>query len=246
MRAVWAIWVRELKAYFLSPLAYVVLFAFLFLNGGIFAFIVSALNDPRTADAGPPLELFFNFLWWLILLLVAPVLTMRLLAEERKSGSIEVLMTAPVSENQVVVGKYLGALTFYVFLWLPTALYGVILAGYAEVDWGPVAAGYLGFLGIGALYLAVGLFTSSLTRNQLVAAILSIVVLAFLSIGVLLAASFIEAPVLKQALDYLDVMSHQQDFARGIVDTRRLVYYLSGTVFFLFLTARVLENNKWR
>lgn len=246
MKAVWATLVRELRAYFLSPLAYVVLFAFLILNGGVFAFIVSALNDPRTADAGPPLELFFNFLWWLILLVVAPVLTMRLLAEERKTGSIEVLMTAPVSENQVVLGKYLGALAFYVVLWLPTGLYGLILSGYAKVDWGPVAAGYLGFFGIGALYLAVGVFTSSLTKNQLVAAILSVVLLAFLSIGVLLAANLLEAPMVKQVLDYMDVMTHQQDFARGIVDTRRLVYYLSGTVFFLFLSARVLENNKWR
>jgi len=135
VKAVLATFLRELRAYFFSPLAYVVLFFFLAVNGVIFVLIVSYLNDPL-APAGRPLDVFFggSFLFWMVLLVVAPVLTMRLIAEERRSGSIEVLMTAPVTEGQVVAGKYLAALAFYVFLWLPTVVYAGIIDYYSEID----------------------------------------------------------------------------------------------------------------
>jgi ABC-2 type transport system permease protein len=131
---------RELQVYFLSPLAYVVLTVFLLVNGFVFWLIVSFLSDPR-ASLGAPLELFFGqtFFFWLVLLFVTPVLTMRLLSEERRSGAIEVLMTAPVTEAQVILGKYLAALAFYTFLWLPTLVYALIIDRYGDVDWGPVA-----------------------------------------------------------------------------------------------------------
>ena len=170
----------------------------------------------------------------------------RLLAEERKSGSIEVLMTAPVTEGQVVLGKYLGVLVFYLFLWLPTVLYTLILSAYAEVDWGPIAAGYLGVVGIGALLLAAGLFASAVVADQLVAAILAFALMVPLVFGGLLLELLVDAPWLQDVLAYVNVIQHQQDFAQGIVDTRRLVYYLSATVFFLFLASRSLEGNKWR
>lgn len=246
MTAVWATFVRELRAYFLSPLGYVVLFLFLLANGWVFASVVSILNDPRAA-AGQPLELFFStFFLWFVLVFFAPALTMRLLAEERKSGSIEVLMTAPVTEGQVVLGKYLGVLVFYLFLWLPTVLYTLILSAYAEVDWGPIAAGYLGVVGIGALLLAAGLFASAVVADQLVAAILAFALMVPLVFGGLLLELLVDAPWLQDVLAYVNVIQHQQDFAQGIVDTRRLVYYLSATVFFLFLASRSLEGNKWR
>jgi ABC-2 type transport system permease protein len=245
VRAVWATFLRELRAYFFSPLAYVVLFFLLVANGVIFAIIVGYLNDPM-APAGRPFDYFFNnFVFWAMQLFGAPVLTMRLLAEERRSGSIEVLMTAPVTENQVVVGKYLGALTFYIFLWLPTVLYGVILESYTDVDWGPVAAGYLGLVLIGALFLSIGLFASSLTRNQLIAAIITFALLLLLVLGVALLGNLVDTPWLSDTLAYLNTLDHQEELSHGIVDTRRLVLYVSGTVFFLFLTARTLENNKW-
>ncbi|MFQ5350446.1 MAG: ABC transporter permease [Thermoanaerobaculia bacterium] len=155
MRSLLAILTRELRAYFFSPLAYVVAALLLLVNGAVFWLIVSYLNDPR-AGIGAPLELFFGqtVFFWLVLLFVAPVVTMRLLSEERRSGTIEVLMTAPVTETTVVVGKYLAALAFYLFLWLPTVVYAVILSRHSAVDWGPVASGYLGLAGIGALLLA--------------------------------------------------------------------------------------------
>ena len=246
MKAVWATFNRELRAYFFSPLAYVVLFFFLVINGFVFAMIISFLNDPR-APAGRPLDLFFGgtLFFWLLLLFIAPVLTMRLLSEELRSGSIEVLMTAPVTEGQVVAGKYLAALAFYLFLWLPTLAYAGVVAHYSEVDWGPILAGYLGILGIGALFLSVGLFASAMTRSQLLAAIITFALLIFFfSFGLL--ENLVNNEAVREAFGYLNLWNHMDEFAKGIVDTRRLVYYLSGTLFFLFLTSRALEDRKWR
>jgi ABC-2 type transport system permease protein len=237
---------RELLAYFLSPLAYVVLTAFLLINGFVFWLIVSFLSDPR-ATSGAPLELFFGqtIFFWLVLLFVTPVLTMRLLSEERRSGTIEVLMTAPITESQVILGKYLAAVSFYVFLWAPTLIYALIIARYGDVDWGPVAAGYVGILGVGALFLAVGTFASTLSRSQLVAALVTFVILVPLfTFGLL--ESLTNSPVLKELFGYLDIWRHMEEFSKGIVDSRRLVYYFSVSGLLLFLAARSLELKKWR
>ena len=241
-----AILKRELLAFFFSPLAYVVAALLLLVNGAVFWLIVSYLNDPR-AGIGAPLELFFGqtVFFWLVLLFVAPVVTMRLLSEERRSGTIEVLMTAPVTEAKVVVGKYLAALIFFLFLWLPTVVYAVILSIYSEVDWGPVASGYVGIVGIGALLLAAGVLASALTRSQLVAAVLT-----FAIAGPLFAVGFLEFlftdEVLKELFNYFSLPRHMEDFSRGIVDSRRLVYYVSVSALFLFLAARALAAKKWR
>lgn len=246
MNGVAAILGRELRAYFFSPLAWVVMTFFLLVNGYVFALLVSYLTDPR-APAGRPLDLFFGqtFFFWLVLLFVVPVLTMRLLAEERRSGTVEVLMAAPVTEGQVVAGKYLAALGFYVVLWLPTLAYAGIVAHHGEVDPGPVAAGYLGILGIGSLFLAAGLFASATAKNQIVAAVFTFaLLLGLFSFGLL--EGLVNDPTLRQVLGYLNVLDHMDEFAKGIVDTRRLVYYGTGTLFFLFLSSRVLEVKKWR
>lgn len=246
MKAVLANLVRELRAYFFSPLAYAVLTFILFINGYVFWLIVSYLNDP-SAGAGAPLELFFGqtIFFWLVLLFVTPILTMRLISEERRSGTIEVLMTAPVTSGQVVAGKFLAAFLFYAFLWSPSLVYVGIVQYYSEVDWGPVAAGYVGILGIGGLFLAVGLLGSAFARNQVVAAVTTFAVLILLfTFGLL--ADLVNQPALKEAFGYLNLWQHMGDFAKGIVDTRRLVYYGSVGFLFLFLAARVLEARKWR
>jgi ABC-2 type transport system permease protein len=246
MKGILANFSREFRAYFFSPIAYIVAALLLIINGVVFWLIVSFLNDPRSA-IGAPLQLFFGqtFFFWLVLIFVSAALTMRLLSEERRSGTIEVLMTSPVTEEQVVVGKYLAALAFYVFLWLPTLLYPVLLSYYSEVDWGPVASGYLGILGLGSLFLAIGLLASSLTRSQLVAAVITFAVLVFMIvIGFL--ENLVNDESWKQIIGNLNLMRHMDDFAKGVVDTRWLVYYLSATVLLLFLAARVLENKKWR
>ena len=246
MKGILATFQRELRAYFLSPLAYIVAALLLLINGGVFWLIVSFLNDPRSA-IGAPLQLFFGqtFFFWLVLVFVTAVLTMRLVSEERRSGTIEVLMTAPVSEGQVVLGKYLAALTFYSFLWLPTATYPVLLSYYHEVDWGPVVAGYVGILGIGAMFLAIGLFASALTRSQLIAAVITFSVLVFMIVGGFLENLFTDETV-RDLIGYVNLLEHMDEFGKGIVDTRRLVYYLSVSVLLLFFSARALESRKWR
>ena len=250
MNGVLATYRRELRAFFFSPLAYVMLFFFLVVTGVIFVYIVGQLNNPAS-PGGPPLKFFFSATW-LMLLLLGPLLTMRLVSEELRSGSIEVLMTAPVSEAEVVTGKFLASLAFYLALWLPTLSYAGIIAYVNDgagpgqkLDWGPVLSGYLGILLIGALFLAVGLFASALTKSQLLAAIITFaLLLGFFSVGLL--ENLFNNETIKQAMGYMNLLNHLEDFAKGIVDTRRLVFYLSTTVFFLFLTTRALEDKKWR
>lgn len=245
MSALWATFLRELRAYFVSPLAYVVLFFLLILDGVVFSLITTYLADPRQ-PSGRPFDYFFGgFPFWLIVLFAVPVITMRLLAEERKSGSIEVLMTAPISEGQVVAGKFLAALAFWVVLWLPTVLYAVILEVYGELDWGTLGAGYLGILLLGAFFLAIGIMASALTRNQILAAVaaFSLSLLVFF-VGFL--TGLVDQPGLQELTGYVSVIDHMDELRRGIVDTRRLVYYLTGTFFFLFVAARALEDRKWR
>lgn len=243
MKAVLATYGRELRAYFLSPLAYVVLFFFLAINGLIFYALIGQLSQPG-APAVPPMSYFFTGTG-LMLLILGVVLTMRLLSEELKSGSIEVLMTAPVTEGQVVAGKYLAALTFFAFLWLPTVAYPAVIAWHETVDWGPVASGYLGILLVGALFLSVGTFVSATTRSQLVAAMVTSVLL-FLLFLLGWIGELLNTDLSRQVFGYLDLGAHMDEFSRGIVDTRRLVYYLSAILFFLFLASRALEDKKWR
>jgi ABC-2 type transport system permease protein len=246
MRKTWALVWRELIAYFSSPLAYVVMTAFLFINGYVFWLIVAYLNDPRT-QAMAPLKLLFGgtIFFWLFVLFVVPVITMRLLAEERRSGTLEVLLTSPVSDGQVVVAKFLSSFVFYAALWLPTLVYVGILASYSKLDWGPVASGYVGIAVLGLLFLAIGLFTSALVRNQILAAILAFAVLVVVfSLG--LVENVAVDQTLKGALGYMNLWSHMDDFSRGILDTRHLVYSLSLSAFFVFLATKALEASKGR
>ena len=246
MRKLVALVQRELLAYFSSPLAYVVLTAFLFINGYVFYLIVAFLNDPRT-QATAPLKLIFGgtIFFWLYLLFVVPVITMRLLAEERRAGTLEVLLTSPVSEGQVVIAKFLAAFVFYLFLWLPTWIYVGILAGSTTIDFGPVWAGYLGIALLGMLFLSVGLLTSALVRNQIIAAILAFAVLIVVfSLG--LVENLANGAAIKGALGYMNLWNHMDDFAKGIVDSRHVVYDLSLTGLFLFLATKALEASKGR
>ncbi len=245
MSAIWATYSRELRAYFFSPLAYVVLFFLLAVDGVTFSLIVSHLADPRN-PAGRPFDFFFGgVFFWFVVVAVVPLITMRLLAEERKSGSIEVLMTAPVTEGQVVTGKWLAALTFWIVAWAPTVLYAVLLEIFGHVDWGTLGAAYLGVVLLGSFFLALGVMASALTRNQIVAAVAAFAfTLAVIFVGFLV--GLVQQPVLQHLFEQVSVLDHMDELRRGIVDTRRLVYYLSGTFFFLFVAARALEDKKWR
>ena len=247
MRQMTALIRRELLAYFSSPLAYIVMTAFLLMQGYIFYMIVSFLNNPTT-EAMMPLQLFFGgtLFFWLFLLFVVPVITMRLIAEERRSGTIEVLLTSPLTEAQVVAGKFLSALCFYVTLWLPTILYVVILESYSEIDLGPVLSGYLGVFLVGFAFLGIGVFASTLTDNQLIAAIISFSAMIFLfSIG-LVEQLLPSTSIVKAVLGHMNLWNQMDDFARGIIDSRHVVYQLSIGMVFLFLASKSLEVKKWR
>ena len=243
MRALVAIVKREFLSYFVSPLAYVILTAFLLVSGTVFVLLVNALNAPETSSTAMMSLYFTNVFQWIFLMIVSSVISMRLLSEERKSGSIESLLTAPVSEATVVTGKFIGAWCFFLFLFLPTLVYPLLLSRVSRLDAGPVLSGYLGIALIGALFISAGTFASALTKNQIVAAILAFaIVLGSFLVGIF--RDVLPSANLRDALSYLSILEHMDDFSRGIVDTRRLVYVGSTVTFFLFLATRALEVNK--
>ncbi|NOZ77737.1 MAG: ABC transporter permease subunit [Acidobacteria bacterium] len=175
-----------------------------------------------------------------------PVITMRLISEERRSGTIEPLLTSPITEGQVIAGKFVAALVFYVILWLPTIIYVLILKHYTAIDLGPVASGYLGVLLLGVLFLGVGIFTSTLAKNQLIAAVFAFAAMVILfSIG-LIQQLLVSSSALRGILGYMNLWTQMDDFARGIVDTRHIVYQLSVGLMFLYFATKSLEVKKWR
>jgi ABC-2 type transport system permease protein len=243
VRKLFAIVGREWRAYFLSPLAYVILAAFLLVNGYIFWFILNYLNSPGVPKGQALPYLFTNTFFWLFTLFLVPIISMRLFAEERKAGTLEMLLTSPVSEGTVVFGKFLGALGFYLTLWLPTLLYVVVLRSQTPVDPGPVAASYLAIALLGGYFLSVGIFASTLTKNQIIAAIITFAILIVIfSAGLLQSA--VNDPAAREVLGYFNLWEHMEEFTKGVVDTRRVVYYLSTTVFFLFLTVVSVSAKK--
>jgi ABC-2 type transport system permease protein len=189
-----------------------------------------------------------TFLYWLFLIVIVAVITMRLLAEERRSGTLETLLTAPVSEAEIVFGKYIGALVFYGFLWVPTLLLVGLakwLAPEGAMSWGAVGAGYLGTGLVGASSIAIGLLASALTRSQLVAALVTFTALSlFVLIGVL--EPLVHTEVARSVIAYLDLFGHMEAFSRGIVDSRHVVAHASIAGFCLVAAAQALEVGRWR
>ncbi len=240
---------RELAAYFLSPIAYMVMVFFLFVMGFSFWLLVLALEQaPMDLTV---MQLFFGwFFYWMALLVLVPVITMRLYAEEKRSGTIEVLMTAPVSEAEVVVSKYLGSLLFFIVMWLPTLSYMFLLRTFCRdttpIDPGPIFGGYLGTFLIGGFLLAIGNLVSTWTRNQIIAAIFTFaLVMVWFSIG-LIGYFITPGGPFGELLQNLSSVDHILEFARGIIDTRRVVLYLAGVAFLLLATTKSLEAGKWR
>jgi ABC-2 type transport system permease protein len=238
---------RELKAFWYSPIAYVVGGLFLFLQGWIFWLLIAVLADPRVDPSWTMAQFFFGgtFFFWFSVLLVAPLLTMRTFSEEKRTGTIELLLTAPVTDAQVVLAKFLGAWLAYVSLWLFTLAFFVMLRRFTPFDWGPVLTGYVGTWLLGAVLIAVGVLASSLTRNQVIAAILAfVIILSFFSLGIL--DIFVRDPEASKWLRYLSLLEHLRDFSRGILDTRPVIFYVSLTAVCLFLTGRIVASPRWR
>ncbi len=248
MRTFWPIFKRELFAFFVTPLAWVLITVFLVVQGMHFYLLVDhfAGMEEVSSDQSPVTAFFGDtVLLYLILFLLLPPMTMRLFAEERRSGTIETLMTAPVSAFGVVMAKYLAAIVTYVAMWLPTLLYLVILQRTGAIDWHAAAAAYLGVFLIGASYLAVGLLMSAITKSQFLAFLGTVLVI--LSLFIIGVGEFISSlsPTMHAICSYVSVWSQMNDFANGVVDSRRLVY--DGTLIFvpLFITTRVVDAWKW-
>ena len=243
MRKFFAIARREWLAYFYSPLGYIVLAAFWFINGMIFSTILGYMSQPGGRSSSVLPIVFNNTFFWFFLLFFVPVITMRLISEERKAGSIETLLTSPVTATTVVLGKFAAALAFYAVLWLPMFVYAIVLRSLTNVDGRVFASCFLAVILIGAYFLSVGTFASSLSKNQIIAAVLAFVmVIVIFSAGLI--QSLVNDPGAKDAFAYLTIWDHMDDFARGVVDTRHLVYYLSSTALFLYLAQATLEAKK--
>lgn len=250
MRPVLTLIRRELGTHFLSLTGYVVIATVLLLLGFGMVDLLSKLNGTPT-DV-PITELFYATLYfWLILLLTTPVITMRTFAHEKFSGTFETLMTTPVSDFQVVIAKFLGSLIFYLITWLPLIGYVAFLTRYSReaggLETGTVLSTMLGVFLVGCLYISMGCFASALTRSQLIAAAVSYslgLTLFLLSLRSLvpIAAQSWEA----ELFTHISMSEHMQDFARGIIETSSVVYYVSLTVLFLFLTQRVVESRRWK
>jgi len=241
---------REIRAFFLSPVAWVVLFFFLLLTGFNFYAGVAALN--RGPSEVTVVEAFFNTVFfWFGFILIFPLITMRLFAEEYKMGTIAPLMTAPVRDSHVVLAKYCGALFFYVVLWLPSLLYFVVFTWVTRLQAagaaGPFLGAYAMLLLIGMFYLSVGCLASALTRNQIIAAIMSFSVITLLFfLGLLTFFILNVTPALREMTGYISALEHMGEASRGIFDTRPVVFYLSLTFFVLFLTFHVFQSRRWR
>ena len=227
---------RELSAFFSSPIAYVVGAAFLFITGLFFYFTVAF-------DSVATLTQLFSVIA-VVLLFIAPVLTMRLLAEEARSGTLELLLTAPVRDWEVVIGKFVAAFLFFLTMLAPTLYYLYLLSQYGLPDIPVTFAGYAGIVLLGAMLLSLGLLTSAMSANQIIAAVLGIALaLAFWLVGGV--GSSVEGPV-GNLLTYLGIQNHLADFLSGLVSTSNIVYFLSVTAAALFLATRVLEIRRWR
>lgn len=241
---------RELSGFFISLTGYVVIASVLLLLGLSFTDLIEKLS--ASPNRAPLTEIFYStYYFWYILLLTAPVITMRSFAFERLSGTYETLMTAPVSDLQVVLAKFSGALLFYALTWLPLTGCILVLRYYMNeptvFDWRSLASSYLGLLLIGALYMSMGCFASALTRSQILAAMNSFVL--GLTLFLLSLPSLVPAPPADWAArvrDYICLSDHLEDFVRGMVDTRHLVFYVTLTGFFLFLTLKAVESRRWK
>jgi len=236
---------REIESAFYSPLSYIVLTMFLLLNG--FSFYIALPQVQNNVSDAVRSFLGMNLLFWLSALFIPPIITMRLLAEEKKSGTIELLMTTPISDLQVVLAKYLGAMAFYVFLWTPSLLYIIIIKRYGGIpDNGVIISSYVGIFLLGSSLIGVGVFTSSLSSNQIVAAVTALV-LNMLIFFVPMLSEVIELSAVRMVLNQLWVWTHfSETFSKGMIDSFHIVFYMSITFLFLFLAVRSLEARKWR
>ncbi|MEO8099570.1 MAG: ABC transporter permease [Acidobacteriota bacterium] len=245
---------KELNSYFRSPIAYGVMGFFALVTGYFFyAAVVFFVNrsleaamqgqsQPMNVDEWVVRNVLSNIS--VVCLFLIPMMTMRIFAEEKRTGTIELLVTSPLHDFEIIIGKWLGALTLYACLLGLSAVNMLTLYAYGTPDWRPLAVGYLGLLLQGGALLAVGTFISSTTKNQIVAGVAGFCVCLLL--WVLDWVSSFEASALNKVISYLSVVSHFESFSKGVIDSKDVIYYISMIVLGLFLTARSMESMRWR
>jgi ABC-2 type transport system permease protein len=248
---------KELKSYFASPIAYIVIGFFVLLYGYFYAltlqyFVRESMQMSQMGQGGAPSmninermirPVLSNVT--VVLLFVMPMITMRTYSEEKRSGTIELLLTSPLSDFQIIMGKFLGALGLYGVMLAVTLIHMAILFVYGAPEWKPLATAYLGLLLLGGCFLSLGLFISSLTKNQIVAGMMTFAVfLLFWVISWI--ASVGSGGWVSDVAAYLSIIDHFDDFAKGVLDTTHLIYYLSFITFSLYLTAKSVDTERWR
>jgi gliding motility-associated transport system permease protein len=243
---------KELKSYFSTSIAYIVIgfFALLF---GYFYYAMLVIFNQQSLQFGAEggamdinqqliRPLFLNAS--VILLFVLPLITMRTYSEEKRSGTIELLLTSPVSDLEIIVGKFLGAMTLYAAMLGITLIHMALLFSYGNPEWKVVVTGYIGLLLMGGCFISVGLLISSLTKNQIVSGMVTFAV--FLLLWVINWIASFTGPTTQSVLNYLSITDHFDDFTRGILDTKHLIYYFSVMSFGLFLTSRSVDTERWK
>lgn len=236
MTSVLTVFQREINNYFLSPIAYVVIAVFMVFSGYFFS-VMLGITQETTLRYSLAYTQF-------ILSILTPVITMRLLAEENKTGTIEPLMTAPITDFEVVFGKFLSAWALYNIMVVPTAFYIIFLAWVGSPDYGAIVASYVGIVLMGGLFVSIGLLVSAVTKNQIVAAVIGIVALLILLV-IGLASSGSEG-WFYSSLRYIGTYDHWDTFTKGIIDTRDVIYYVSFTALLIFIVVRIVESRRWR
>ena len=241
---------RELSAFFQGPTGFIIIAAVMFLIGLGFVVVLSGLNGEATPM--PVTQVFYGtYFFWVILLLIAPVITMRSFAMERASGTYESLMTAPIGDWQVVLSKFAGALIFYMILWVPLLICSIVVRFYvgesAVLGLGTMFTSALGILMVGCLYMSIGCFASALTRNQAVAAVSGFALGAALFFtGFFSYFAGDRTDWLSQLARHISLANHMESFTRGVIDLGAIVFFLSLTGLFLYLTHKVVESRRWK
>jgi ABC-2 type transport system permease protein len=253
MRNILAIAGKELRGYFASPIAYIML-GFFALVYGWFFYVPLAFFNRQSMQMGMGMGGALNINTALIapvltnttvlILFVLPMITMRTYAEEKRSGTIELLLTSPVTDLQIILGKFFGAMGLFLAMLALTLIHTAILFAYGNPAWKPVATGYLGLILMGGCFISVGLLISSLTKNQITAGMVTFAV--FLMLWVINWIGSFVGPTAQAVLSHLSITDHFDDFARGVIDTKHLVYYVSFIAFGLFLTAKAVDSERWR
>jgi ABC-2 type transport system permease protein len=244
---------KELKGYFATPIGYIVIGMFALLYGWFFYVMLIIFNQQSlqlggleggNVDINQQLirPLFLNAS--VILLFVLPLVTMRIYSEEKRSGTIELLLTSPLTDVQIIIGKFLGAMTLYAAMLAITAIHMITLMQLGNPEVKVMLVGYLGLLLMGGCFISVGLLISSLTKNQIVSGMITFAV--FLLLWVINWPASFAGPTTQSVLNYLSITDHFDDFTKGIVDTKHLVYYFSVMAFGLFLTARSVDTERWK